>query len=302
MSVVETWVSEDTGGVPRTDAASRVRARRPWAAAFGRLVRSELGLIAGRRRNQVGLLILAAVPLILGIAVWYTAPPADAGGPPFFSSITQNGMFIAMTALIVQMPLFLPLAAAALSGDAIAGEAGSGTLRYVLTVPVGRIRLLLAKYLAALVGLFIGVLVIAVTGVITGLVLFGSGPVLTLSGFELTYAEGLMRVGAAVLYTTAALAAVLAIGILISTLTEQPIAAMIAVVVVTMSMQILTTLDQLAWLHPYLIAHHWLASIDLFREPVFTEGMVDGLWVFATYVVIALGLAMWRFRTKDVTS
>lgn len=280
----------------------RARPRRSPPAAFARLVRSEIGLIAGRRRNQVGLLILASVPLILGISVWYTAPAAEAGGPPFFSSISQNGMFVAMTALIVQMPLFLPLAAAALSGDAVAGESGGGTLRYVLTVPVGRIRLLLAKYLAAVVGIFIGVAVITATGVLIGLVLFGGGPVLTLSGFELSYPQGLARVGWAALYATAAMSAVLAIGLLVSTLTEQPIAAMITVVIVTMAMQILGSLDQLSWLHPYLLSEHWTASIDLFREPVFTDGMLAGLQVFAGYVLVGLTLAMWRFRTKDITS
>ena len=125
---------------------------------------------------------------------------------------------------------------------------------------------------------------------------------LTLSGFELSYAQGLARVGVAALYATAAMAAVLAIGMLVSTLTEQPIAAMITVVVVTMAMQILGSLDQLAWLHPYLLSEHWTAFIDLFREPVFTDGMRTGLSVFAAYVVVGLLLAAWRLRTKDVTS
>ncbi|WP_068430550.1 ABC transporter permease subunit [Piscicoccus intestinalis] len=222
-------------------------------------------------------------------------------GPAFFTQITSNGMFVALTALTVQMPLFLPLAVAALSGDAIAGEAGGGTLRYVLTVPVGRTKLLLTKYLAALLGLLLGVAVIAVVGVVVGALLFGVGPVPTLSGTELGYAEGLGRVALAAGYATAALAAVLALGLLISTLTEQPIAAMIAVVVVTMTMQILTGLGQLAWLHPYLLVSHWTAFADLFRDPVFTDAMQRGLLVFACYVLGGLALAIWNFRRKDLT-
>ena len=275
--------------------------RRPRAGSFGRLVRSEMWLIAGRRRNQIGLLILAAVPLLLGIAVWYNAPePGD--GPAFFSDITTNGMFVALTALTVEMPLFLPLAVAAVSGDAIAGEAGGGTLRYVLTVPVARVRLVIAKYLAALAGVLFAVLVIVTTGVLIGLILFGAGPVITLSGFELSYAAGLGRVLIAALYATAALAAVLAIGILISTLTEQPIAAMIAVVIVTMTMQIIGSLPQFSPVHPYLVTTHWTAFTDVFREPMFLDNMTTGLVVFAVYTAAALALAALRFRTKDITS
>lgn len=296
MSVASTAASR-----PVAAPSTRARARRSPVASFGRLVRSEMALIAGRRRNQVGLLILASVPLLLGFAVWYSAPEPGRG-PAFFADITSNGMFIAITALVVQMPLFLPLAVAAVSGDAVAGEAGGGTLRYVLTVPVGRTKLLLAKYLAALSGVFVAVLLVALTGVLVGLVLFGAGPVPTMSGIEVSYAAGLGRVGLSVLYATAALAAVLAVGMLLSTLTEQPIAAMIAVVIVTMAMQIVSGLSQLDWMHPYLLVAHWTAFSDLFREPVFTQNMSRGLVVFAVYVVVGLLLAIWRFRTKDITS
>ncbi|WP_168582922.1 ABC transporter permease [Gephyromycinifex aptenodytis] len=299
MSVVDT--ADATAPTQPTPPTAGSRRRPNRVAAFGRLVRSEFSLIAGRRRNQVGLLILAAVPILLGITVWYNAPDPGQGGPAFFADITLNGIFVALTSLTVEMPLFLPLAVAALSGDAIAGEAGAGTLRYVLTVPVGRSRLLLAKYLAALLGVLLGVLVIVGTGVLIGLVLFGAGPVLTLSGIELSYGQALLRVLGAALYATGVLAAVLAIGVLISCLTEAPIAAMIAVVVVTMAMQILGALEQLSWLHPYLITQYWTAFADFFREPVFTETMAKGLSLAGAYVVVGLGLALWRFRTRDIS-
>lgn len=286
---------------PAATGSAHVGGRRPRPGAFWRLVRSEMGLIASRRRNQIGILILAAVPIVIAFAVRQAAPEPGVG-PAFLADITTNGMFVALTALTVQMPLFLPLAVAAVSGDALAGEAGSGTLRYVLTVPVGRTRLLLAKYLAALAGVLFAVLVVAGTGVLVGLLLFGAGPVPTLSGFELTYAQGLWRVVLAVGYATAALAAVLAIGMLVSSLTEQPIAAMIAVVIVTMTMQIIGALPQMEAVHPFLIPTHWMAFADLFREPVFTEPMLAGLRVFAVYVALGLAAALWRFRTRDVTS
>ncbi|MEP6800094.1 MAG: ABC transporter permease, partial [Lapillicoccus sp.] len=117
-------------------AVEQVRPRRA-SRVSSRLLRSELRLIGGRRRNQMGLLVLAAVPIILAIAVKVTSP-RPGNGPDFLASITANGLFVPLAALTLELPLFLPLAVSVLSGDAIAGEANLGTLRYLLTVPVNR--------------------------------------------------------------------------------------------------------------------------------------------------------------------
>ena len=68
-----------------------------------------------------------------------------AGGPDFISGITGNGLFVAFAALTVELPLFLPLAVATIAGDSVAGEANIGTLRYLLTIPAGRTRLLVGQ-------------------------------------------------------------------------------------------------------------------------------------------------------------
>jgi len=108
-----------------------------------RFFRSELAMIFRRRRNQALLAVLAGIPIVIAIAIKVTAPVDDGrGGPPFLFSITGNGIFVALTALTVVLPLFLPLAVAVVSGEAVAGEASIGTLRYLLTVPVSRGRLL----------------------------------------------------------------------------------------------------------------------------------------------------------------
>ena len=91
-------------------------------------------------------------------------------------------------------------------------------------------------------------------------------------------------------------------GLFISTLTEQPIGAMIAVVIFSTSSFILDTIPQVDWLHPFLITHNWLAFGDLFRDPVAWGGVEHGLYVAASYALV-FWLAAWaRFTTRDVTS
>ncbi|CAM5627455.1 hypothetical protein SANTM175S_06295 [Streptomyces antimycoticus] len=48
-----------------------------------------------------------------------------------------------------------------ITGDAIAGEAGAGTLRYLLVAPAGRTRLLLAKFTTSMAFCLIATLIVA---------------------------------------------------------------------------------------------------------------------------------------------
>ena len=49
----------------------------------------------------------------------------------------------------MMLMLVLPLVVAVVAGDSLAGEAGYGTLRYLLSCPAGRTRLLSVKYVAS---------------------------------------------------------------------------------------------------------------------------------------------------------
>ncbi len=275
--------------------------RRRTAAASLRLLRSEARLIAGRRRNQAGILVLASVPILVAVALKLSAP-REGHGPDFMSSATSNGIFVALTSLSIELALFLPLAVAALSGDTIAGEANIGTLRYLLTVPVDRTRLLAVKYVSLVLGACFGVLVVAGTGLVIGGALFGLGPTTLLSGNQVGLADALGRLAIALLYVCAGLAGLAAVGLFISTLTEQPIGAMIAVTVVSTAMWILDGIPQLAWLQPWLLVHYWPAFSDAFRDPIFFDQMRQGLVVDLGYIVVFLSLAWARFTQKDVTS
>src|SRR5881398_69621 len=146
--------------------------RRRYRGAFGRLYASEIRLILGRRRNQALLVVLGVIPLMIGIAV-NISTPTDGDGPQFLGQITGNGLFLVYTALTVCLPLFLPLAVGVVAGDSLAGEAGAGTLRYLLTIPVSRTRLLIAKAFGVLAFATASVLVVAVSGLVTGALLFG---------------------------------------------------------------------------------------------------------------------------------
>lgn len=268
-----------------------------------RLLRSELGMVFGRRRNQVVLAVLAAVPILIAVAVRVAAPPENPGeGPPFLYDVAGNGVFVALTSLTVVLPFFLPLAVSVVSGDSVAGEASLGTLRYLLTVPVSRTRLLAVKYAATVAYAVAAAFTVAAVGVGIGSLLFPVGPVTLLSGAQVPLGSGLVRVLLVALYVAAMMAGLAMIGLFVSTLTESPIAAMATTAVLAVTSQVLDAVPQLDWLHPWLFSRYWLDFGDLLRDPVATAGPIRGLLVTAAYGLVFGSLAWARMTTKDVSS
>jgi len=271
------------------------------ARVSSRFLRSELKIIFGRRRNIAGMGVLAALPVILAVSIRLSSS-GQGGGPDFISGIAGNGLFVAFAALALELPLFLPLAVSAISGDSVAGEANLGTLRYLLAIPAGRTRLLVIKYLAIVIFAFAATFLVALVGTIMGLALFGGGDMTLLSGTQTSMADAVWRLVLSSLYLAAQFSALGAIGLFVSTLTEQPIGATIAIVLVNVLMFILDSIAQLDWLHPWLLTHWWTAFGDLLRDPIATESIQRGLITAVVYAG-TFWLAAWaRLSTKDISS
>lgn len=266
-----------------------------------RLLRSELRLVLGRRRNLGMLAALAGAPVLLGVIVRITSGPDAGEGPPLLAQVSLNGFFLGLATLVFASPLFLPMVVSVVAGDSVAGEANLGTLRNLLVVPAGRTRLLLVKASGIAAYSFAAVAVILAAGLATGAVLFPSGEVPTLSGTAMGYGEALGRAGMIAVYMAVMVSALGAIGLLFSTLTEVPMGAMAATVTVAVASQILDAVPQVGAIHPFLPSHWWDSFIDLMRDPVYLTDIGTGLAVAAGYIAI-FGTAAWaRLTTKDVT-
>ena len=300
MSTADLAGTEPGGGVWAGEWLGQVR---HWV----RLLRSELALVFLRRRNIALLAVLAAIPVLLGLVLRFAGGGGGGGGgtgdgPAFLSQVTGNGAFLAFLALVVESTLILPLAVAVVSGDSIAGEATRGTLRYLLTVPAGRTRLLGIKFAAILAFCSCACLLVAAVAVVIGAILFPIGPVTLLSGSSVPLADGLLRLLFVALYLSAAMAALGAIGLAISTFTEHPVGAIAAILVIAVASEVADSVSQIAVIHPYLPTHFWLSFDAMLRVPVVWPDLLHGLLSFAVYAVIFGSVAWARFTTADVTS
>ncbi|MET8602854.1 ABC transporter permease [Streptomyces rubiginosohelvolus] len=275
------------------------------------LLRSEITTLLRRHRTYALLAVLAAVPVLIGIAVRIETGggggggeggPDGGAGPAFLAQVTNNGYFLVFAALAATLPVFLPMAVGVVAGDAVAGEANSGTLRYLLVAPAGRTRLLLVKYASVLVFCLIATLVVAVSALAAGALLFPVGDVTTISGTRIGFGEGVVRAALTALVVAVSLTGFAAIGLFVSTLTGSGIGAMAATVGLLITVQILDSIPQLSGVHPYLFAHYWMSFADVLREPVYWDDLSKNVQLQGLYVAV-FGSAAWaRFTAKDITA
>ena len=264
------------------------------------MLRAELLHLFRRRRIHALLGVLAALPVVIVFVLKFAGGPGNGEGPTFLNQVTNNGVFAALAALTITLPVFLPLAVSIVAGDAIAGEATQGTLRYLLARPTGRTRLLVAKAVAVVVFCFVATLAVAVAGLVVGSILFPVGRVVTLSGDTLSLWSGILRIVGAAGVVSLSLLGLAAIGLFASTLTDVAIGAMAGTLGVLILSGVLNAIPQLSAIHPWMFTHGWLSFGDLLRTHVTWTAIGKNLALQAGYVLVFATAAWARFTTKDV--
>jgi ABC-2 type transport system permease protein len=270
------------------------------------VIRVELVKLLLRPRTWVAIAMLNALPTLVAVLLAVTdIGPRPGSGPPFLSAVLTDGTLFPLAALAIVLPLFLPIAVAVVGGEAIAGEAQTGTLRYLLLRPVSRTHLLIAKLFSVVAFVLLTVLVVAAVGYVVGLLLLGEGSptgVASVSGTTLSSEQIAWRTLLALGYVTLSMLGVAALALLLSTTTDSAIGAALGTVGFLIASTVLLGLDAADALQPWLPTRHWLAFVDLFRDPILWDDVVSGVLLQVGYLVVFTVAAWANFSTKDVTS
>jgi ABC-2 type transport system permease protein len=299
------------------------------------MIAVELYKVFARARTWISLLLICALPLLVAVfvAVTHIAPPPGQGSA-FLSAVLNEGKLYPAAALALVLPVFLPVSVAVVAGDAIAGEAANGTLRYLLVRPVSRTRLLVSKLLAVTTFTLFAVVAVTVTSYLIGVFLLGHGAaasvappsgggglagpgssggaptagvqagssVTSLSGAPLTLLQLGERVAWAVGFITVSMLGVAAIALFLSTIADSALGAAIGALAVLVASEVLVALNAASVVQPYLPTRYWLAWIDFFRQPIFWRDIQRGFAIQAVYVAVFLAAAWANFSTKDITA
>ncbi|WP_109775514.1 ABC transporter permease [Quadrisphaera granulorum] len=269
----------------------------------------ELRKLALRPRTWVSVGLLCALPVVVAAFLGTSElAPRPGQGPAFLSAVLGNGQLYPAAALGIVVPIFLPVAVCVVAGDAIAGEAQAGTLRYLLVRPVGRTRLLVAKLFAVLAFTLGAVVAVALVSFVAGTQLLGTRPdalgttTASLSGTSLSPQELLVRTLLVMAYVSVSMLGVAALALLLSTLVDSPLVAALGGLALLVASTVLVGLDAASAIHDLLPTRYWLAWVDLFRDPILWTDVRRGVLMQLGWAGVLLAAAWASFTTRDITS
>ena len=223
--------------------------------------------------------------------------------------------YIILQLLLVHVPLLVALVA----GDMISGEAAQGTLRVLLTKPIRRSTLILAKFTASGVYTIALLLWMAVWALGISMLVFGMDDMLILksdSATQIMASDVMWRYLAAFVFAAIALLTVSALSFFLSLFAENSIGPIMATMSIIIVFTILNTLDLpiFSSLKPFLFTSHMLGwkgffdvtvnenneqiigSIENLRAVLYSAG------ILLLHIVGFLVASILIFRKKDIMS
>ena len=202
--------------------------------------------------------------------------------------------------------LHVPILIALVTGDLVAGETQAGTLRLLLTRPVGRLRLLAAKYLAGLVYTALVVAFLALTSWGMGRLFFGTGDLLV---FYQTInivpeAELPWRFAAAFAYGGLAMGVVASLAFFFSTLANHALGPIITTVAILIGLTIVSTLEvgMFRTVQPLLFTTYLSQWQAFFAFEVHKKEMWSAVGILVGHMAVLFGGAAVVFLRKDFTT
>jgi ABC-2 type transport system permease protein len=268
------------------------------------VIRTELIKNLRRTRTYVAYGILLLIPVIMAIAIDLNPPNARGEGRLLYLA-SQTGLILPAFALRITSAFLLVIVVALFGGDAIAGEASWGNLRYLLMRPIARGRLVVAKFVVAVFCAWVAVVIVVVTALAVGAVVFGTDPI----GPPLSFLLGEQSTGAiighlaiATAYVAWSLTGVVALSFMVSCMTDAPFGAIFAGVGLYFTSLILDSISSLGNIRYVLPTHYFDAWVDLVTRGQWHSDLWRGVGLQLGYVLLFAGIGLWWFKRKDVLS
>ncbi|WP_420121587.1 ABC transporter permease [Nakamurella sp.] len=265
-------------------------------------VRVELSRQLRRRRTQLAIGFMALLPIILVIAFAFGSNSGARGAVNLVDLATSGSINFALVSLFFSASFLLIVVISLFFGDTIASEASWSSLRYLLAMPVPRIRLIRQKVLVAGLLSLLALLILPISALIVGGIAYGWNPLSTPVGEQFTFADGLLRIGLIVSYVAIQLTWVAGLALMLSVLTDAPLGAVGGAVLISILSQILNQIDALGDLRNYLPTKYAFAWTGALVDPIRWDDMVRGGFLSLAYAAVFGAIAVLHFRRKDVTS
>jgi ABC-2 type transport system permease protein len=261
--------------------------------------RWELFKLRFQKRTYLGLGASIIVPILFVLAIHFRHH--QHGGDFAFSAyLDRSGLAVPLVILLFGAVWMFPLITALVAGDIFASEDHNGTLKTIFTRSLERWQLFAGKALAASTYAVIAILLCGTVAVIAGSIQSGFNSLQSLSGTIVSAPKALELVYAALVIYLIPIAAIVCIGLLLSSITRNSAAAVVGTLMVSLLIQLIGILPGLSGLQPYLLSTQFNAWQGLLRTPIDWQPIVQAIWVCALYALPAIGAAFLVFIRRDV--
>lgn len=224
--------------------------------------------------------------------------------------------FVILNLLLIHIPLLIALVA----GDEIAGEANMGTLRLLVSKPVTRTQLMLAKFTATVIYTALLLVWMAFLSLLLSVLIFGTNDLVVArsTGLEIISRNDIMwRYLAAFGYATVALTTVASLAFLLSVFADNSIGPIVSTISIVIVFTILSELQIPLYdrtVKPWLFTSHMLGWKGFFYLKTDGEGtsiagsienlpaVMKSMGILLVYITAFTGSAMYIFKKKDILS
>jgi len=273
------------------------------------LVRIELFKIFSKRRTYIGFIAIGFLVPLIQVALYVD-------GATYIEFSLQNlkeafdfqgellngylACYVILATLYVHIPFLITL----VTGDLLAGEAAAGTFRILLTRPVSRINLMLAKYFSGLIYTAVLIFWMAILSLLLGVAIMGTGDLIVIKNTVYIFAaeDVLWRLLAAFAYGLIAMCCVASLSFMFSSFADNSIGPIILTMTVIISFIVVSAIDLSLFriVKPFLFTNYLGMWKLFFEDPVNFSKIWLSAGVLVFHSLLFLGVALFNMNRKDI--
>jgi ABC-2 type transport system permease protein len=273
------------------------------------VTRTELFKIFSRPRTYIGFIAIGFLVALIQIALFidgntYLDFSLQNLKEAFeFQGELLNG-YLASYIILATLYVHIPFLVALITGDLIAGEAASGTLRILLTRPVGRTEFILGKFLAGMIYTALLIFCMAIVSIVLGVTFMGTGDLIVVRNTVFIFSEDdvLWRLIAAFGFGLAAMWTVAALSFMFSVFADNSIGPIVLTMTVIISFIVISAIDLSLFnaIDPFLFTNYMSDWRLFFETPLETSRIYRSLLVLNLHTIAFILIAVWHFNRKDI--
>jgi ABC-2 type transport system permease protein len=263
-----------------------------------------------RPRSYIGLGAIVMLTALIDLAFWFSGKEYigllfQSFDPVFrLEGNIVNGnliCFIILQTLIIHLPLLVAL----ITGDLLSGESAMGTMRYVLTRPISRARLVLVKWLTAVLYCLAILLLLGLSAYFASLVIFGTGDLMVLNSDGLVILRSTdlpWRFAFAFGYALLSLITIASLSLMFSAFANNSIGPIVLTMVVVITFTIISSFEMSFFnpVLPLLFTNHMMLWRKFFADPVPFMEIARSAGVLLLHIVAFVSITLYHFRKKDI--